>query len=78
MGIRCVGEGTVEATTNGSPSDLTGCAKQWILKTGDLPSRKALLDLECERSAARSVHGVDEEGCLWTTRQLDDTLFRKA
>jgi len=56
--------------------------KQWILNTGDLPSRKALLDLSeykrdpllapCMESMKKAVPAP------WTTRQLDDTLFRKA
>lgn len=56
--------------------------KRWITKTGDLPTRKALLDLPeykndrllgpCMESMKNSVPAP------WTTRQLDDELLRKA
>jgi ABC-type glycerol-3-phosphate transport system substrate-binding protein len=56
--------------------------KKWILSTGDLPSRKALLDLSeykndpllapCMESMKKAVPAP------WTARQLDDKLFRDA
>jgi len=56
--------------------------RKWITKTGDLPTRKALLDLPeykndrllapCMESMKNSVPSP------WTTRQLDDALLRKA
>ncbi|MGE5592126.1 MAG: ABC transporter substrate-binding protein [Betaproteobacteria bacterium] len=56
--------------------------KQWITKTGDLPTRKALLDLPeykndpllgpCMESMKNSVP------VPWTTRRLDDELPRQA
>ena len=56
--------------------------KRWITKTGDLPTRKALLELPeykndpllapCMESMKNSVPAP------WTTRRLDDELLRKA
>ncbi len=56
--------------------------KQWIVKTGDLPSRKALLDLPeykndpllapCMESMKKAVP------VPWTTRRLDAELFNRA
>ncbi|MEA4884704.1 MAG: ABC transporter substrate-binding protein [Clostridia bacterium] len=56
--------------------------KQWILKTGDLPTRKALLDLAdykkdpllapCMESMKKATSAP------WSARSLDDALIRKA
>jgi len=56
--------------------------KEWILKTGDLPTRRALLDLPEYKTDPLLAPCMDSMKkalvAPWTARALDDSLVRKA
>lgn len=56
--------------------------KAWILKTGDLPTRRALLDLaeyKTDELLAPCMESMKKAlAAPWNTRKLDDELIRKA
>jgi len=56
--------------------------KEWILKTGDLPTRRALLDLPEYKTDPLLAPCMDSMKkalvAPWTARALDDSLIRKA